>query len=43
MKKTSFDVQKEQSVSFMYFNRFLMLRYFTAFMFFRLCPYNGVN
>lgn len=34
MKKTSFDVQKEQSVSFMYFNRFLMLRYFTAFMFF---------
>lgn len=34
MKKTTNDVQKEQSVSFMYFNRFLMLRYFTAFMFF---------
>lgn len=33
-EKTTNDVQKEQSVSFMYFNRFLMLRYFTAFMFF---------
>lgn len=26
--------KKENSVTFMYFNRFLMLRYFTAFMFF---------
>ena len=34
MKKTADDVKKEQSLSFMYFNRFLMLRYFTAFMFF---------
>lgn len=34
MKKTADDVKKEQSLSFMYFNRFLILRYFTAFMFF---------
>lgn len=34
MKKTADEVKKEQSLSFMYFNRFLMLRYFTAFMFF---------
>lgn len=34
MKKTADDIKKEQSLSFMYFNRFLMLRYFTAFMFF---------
>lgn len=34
MKKTADDVKKGQSLNFMYFNRFLMLRYFTAFMFF---------
>ena len=43
MKKTSFDVQKEQSVSFMYFNRFLMLRYFTAFMFFTHLYWFGMS